>query len=184
MAGFVAALLTQASDRAPWLSARLADQFATRRAVIVAVALAVAASNAIGAAGGALVAPLMTPNARALLLGLAMLSAGMTALWPAKPLPQPGGRSLGVFATAAMSLLAMSMGDRTQLLTAAITARSNLPAFAAIGATLGTLAVHIPAIVAGEQAGRRLPTRAVSVAIAALFILAGAIALLSALRLI
>jgi putative Ca2+/H+ antiporter (TMEM165/GDT1 family) len=184
MGALVAALLAQASDRPAWMAARIADQFSRRGAVIVGVALALGISNALGAAGGALIAPMMTPNARALLLGLALLSAGASACWPPKPLPQSGGATLGASATAFILLLATSLGDRTQFLTAAIAVRSDLPVYSAIGATLGGLAIHIPAILAGSKGKRRLPLHAIRIAIALVLLLAGSVAVLSAMRLI
>ena len=184
MAALVAAMMAQASDRTPWLAARLAQQFAKPGLVIVGTVIALATSNAIGAALGAAIAPLLTPNARALLLSFALLSAGLAALWPPKPLPQPGGRTLGPILTAFIVLLASSMGDRTQFLTSAIAARGATPIFTAIGATLGSMAIHLPAIAAGEAARPRLPLTPIRLAIALVFLIAGAIAGLSALRLI
>lgn len=184
MAALVAALLAQASDRTPWLAARIADRFNSPLSVVAAAAIALAITNGIGGALGAIMAPILTPNARSLLLGFALLSAGISAFWPLKPLEQPGGRRIGAFATALVTLLAAGLGDRTQFLTSAIAARGDLPVFAAIGGTLGALAVQAPIILAGEAVRDRLPLRTLRGVIGALFSVAGAIAVLSAMRLI
>lgn len=184
MAALVAALLTQASDRPPWLAARLGDQFGRRDGVMIAAAVAVTISSAVAGFAGHLMAPILTPNARGLLLAFALLSAGTAALWPTKPLPQPGGRTLGAFATSLITLLAATMGDRTQFLTLAIAARSDAPIFAAIGAVIGTLAVQIPAVLGGDALRRQLPVTAVRAAIGVLLTIAGVVVALSALRLI
>ncbi len=184
MAAMVAALLAQASDRQPWLAARLAQQFNNSTAIILATALALAISNALGAVAGMLMAPILTPNARALLLCFALVSAGTSCFGHAKPLPQAGGATLGAFLTGLITLLAASLGDRTQFLTAAIAARSELPVFAAFGATIGALVVHAAAILSDADAPRRLPMRAIRIVIGLALVLAGIIAGLSALRLI
>lgn len=184
MAALVAALLAQTSDRQPWLAARLAAQSKAHGAVIAATALALAISNALGALAGALMAPILTPNARALLLCFALLSAGASCFGRVKPVSQRSGMTLGAFLTAFITLLAAAMGDRTQFLTAAIAARSDVPVFAAIGATIGALAVHLAAIGAGERAQRRVPMRAIRIAIGLVLMLAGTVSGLSALRLI
>src|SRR3546814_8417770 len=89
--------------------------------------------------------PMLTPEARALLLALALVSAGGAALFKAKaPDALPDSR-LGAFATGLLALLALGIGDRTQFVTFALAARTPIPALAFVGATLGSLAVTIPA---------------------------------------
>ena len=85
MAAFVAAILAQASDRTPWLTAILSTRFARPGAVIAGTAIALAIINAIGAIGGAIIGPRMTPNAQTLLLALALILAGGSALFPIMP---------------------------------------------------------------------------------------------------
>ncbi len=183
MAAFVGAMLCQASDRTPWLAAMLGDRYRKPGQLIIAAILALSIINAVAAVGGMLMAPIMTPNARTLLLGVALASAGMSALWPLKP-PAALKGGAGASLTAFVCLLAMGMGDRTQFLTAALAARTPIPGFAAIGATLGSLAIVIPAIAAGEADYRRLPHRGVRIAIGGVMIVAGLIFGLGALRLL
>lgn len=183
MAALVAALLTQASDRIPWSGALLGTRFATKGAVIAGVALALALGNALGAVGGMLIAAHLSPNARDLLLALALLSAGGAAAWPIKP-PRPRGRRLGGFGSALVTVGILGFGDRTQFIAAALAARSATPELAAVGATIGALAVDVPAILIGERGLRRLPHAAIRIAAAAVLTVAGTIQGLSALRLI
>jgi len=182
MAALVAALLTQTTDRSAWLAARLGTRFTSPAAVIAGLALALALVNAIAAAGAMLVAPLLTPNARALLVALALVSAGGAALVRAKP-PAETFRG-GAFVAALAGGLALGIGDRTQFIVFALAARTPIPALPAIGATLGGLAVLIPAALAGERTYVALPQRAIRLPIAVLLLVAGAIIGLGALRLI
>jgi len=189
MAAFVAAILAQASDRTPWLTAILSTRFAQSGsrgpgAVIAGTAISLAAINAIGAIGGALIGPRITPNAQNLLLALALLSAGGSALVSIKPPDRLSGWRIGAFMTSLLGVAILGLGDRTQFITAALAARSPTPALAAIGATLGALVVNVPSILAGEGARKTLPLTPVRIAIGMVFIITGAVIGFSALRLI
>lgn len=183
MAAFVAALIVQASDRTPWLVARLAGQFARPLTVGAVAILAIALTNMIGALAGVVVAPILTPNARALLLGFALVSAGIPAFLPLKRAKATSGDRFGPFATTLVIMLAAGMGDRTQFLTAAIAVRGDLPVFAIIGATLGSGAVVVAAATAGEDVLQQLPVTAFRVGAGVVLTTAGVFSALSALRL-
>jgi putative Ca2+/H+ antiporter (TMEM165/GDT1 family) len=183
MAALVAALLTQASDRTPWAAAGLGDRYEHKGAVIAGVALALAFGNALGAVGGVVVAPMLSPNAQGLLLALALLSGGVAGFWPTRPAKARGWR-LGAFGSSLVAVAVLGFGDRTQFVTAAFATQATTPAFAAIGATIGSVAVTVPAILLGERGLRKLPTTALRLGAAAVLTLAGAVQALSALRLI
>lgn len=183
MAALVAALLTQASDRMPWTAALLGDRYRSKGAVIAAAVLALGVGNALGVVAGILVSPLLSPNARDLLLALALASGGVTAFWPPKPARVRNLR-LGAFGSSLLALGLLGFGDRMQFVTAALAARSDTPALAAVGATIGALAVVVPAILLGERAWRRAPTTALRIGAAALLTVWGVVQGLGALRLI
>ncbi|MES2021163.1 MAG: TMEM165/GDT1 family protein [Pseudomonadota bacterium] len=183
MAALVAALLTQVSDRTPWAAAALADRYDNKGVVIAGVALALAFGNALGAIGGMVVAPMLSPNAQGLLLALALLSGGVAGFWPIKPAKVPSWR-LGAFGSSFVAVAMLGFGDRMQFITAALAAQATTPAFAAIGATIGSIAVTVPAILLGEKGMRKLPTTALRLVAAAVLMVAGAVQALSALRLI
>ncbi len=183
MAALVAALLTQASDRTPWTAAMLGDRYANKGAVVAATACALALGNALGVVGGVLVKPMLSPNARDLLLAVALVSGGITAFWPIKRAKQREGRG-GAFLASLIAVGLLGFGDRMQFITAALATRSETPALAAVGATIGALAVTIPAIVLGERKLRRLPTTALRLIAATLLTVVGAVQGLAALRLI
>lgn len=184
MAAFVAALLAQVSGRTPWLAAILATRFAAPVQVILGTALALAIGNALAALGGALLGPQMSPNARDLLLALALLGAGGSALWPLRMPDRLSRWRIGAFPTSLLGVATLAAGDGTQFLTFAIAGRGSSPVLAAIGATLGALAVNIAAILAGEGAREAVPLAALRIAIGGVFLIAGSAMALSALRLI
>lgn len=181
MAALVAALLVQASDRTALTSAMLGTRYAGKGGVFAGLALALALSNAAGAVGGSLIAPLLSPQARDLLVALAIVSAGASALWPIKLRALPG--RYGGFATALLAVGLLAIGDRTQFVTTALASRTPVPALPAIGATLGALAVNVPAVLLGERKVRRLPLTAIRLGAAGLLLLCGTLQALSALRL-
>lgn len=188
MAAFVAALLAQASDRTPWLTAILSTRFARPGTVILATAIALAIGNGVAAIGGGLIGPRISPNARDLFLALALVSAGGSALFAIKPPDRLSGWRIGAFMTSLLGVAILAAGDRTQFITLAISARSPspvlVPVLAAIGATIGALVVNIPAIIAGEDARRKLPITAIRVTIGVLFLIVGVVLGLGAVRLI
>lgn len=184
MAALVLGAICQAGDRTPWLAAILADRYRARATIIAAAVLALALNYVLGALGGVLLAPRLTPEARGMLLGLALVFAGLgTPLRRAAPDRLTGWR-LGAFGTSATGMVIMAFGDRMQFVTLALAARSPLPWLAAVGATLGALAVTVPAIVIGEAGWTALPRRAVALASAAMLTGAGIVVALRSISLI
>ena len=184
MAALVAAALAQASDRTPWLTAILADRYRQPGIVILGTAIAIALGNTLAAVGGVLVAHQMSPNAKDLFLGMALIFGGVAAFWPIKPPERLEGWKIGAFMTTLTGVFVLALGDRSQFLTAAITARSPAPALAAVGATIGALAVNIPAILAGEDARKKLHVTGFRIAVGIVFVFTGLLLGLGAIRVI
>ncbi|MEH3045796.1 TMEM165/GDT1 family protein [Sphingomonas adhaesiva] len=184
MAALLLGALTQAADRTPWLAAILADRWRSPAMVIAAAAVALAANYAIGVAGGLAVAALLTPEARLLLLALALVLAGAGTGWRSTRPEDLAGWRIGRLPTAFAGLFIMAFGDRMQFVAAALAARSPLPWAAAIGATLGAVAVVAVSVTLGERAWLALPLRAVRVANMVLLTVAGVVLALRAVSLI
>lgn len=185
MAALVAAFLIHTTDRTAWLAGLLAPRGVVP--VVCGIALAVVATNALAAFGGTLLAPEMSPNARDLLLALALLAAGLGAFWPPRP-PRAANQRIGALLAGLLGAATLALGDRTLFVTLALAARAGAPALAAIGpvigAVIGALAVIVPAALLGERGRRRLPLRAIRIGIGAVLSVAGAIQAFGALRLI
>ena len=184
MAALVAAALAQIGDRPAWLTAILADRCRKPWLILAAAALAVAAAGAIAASAGAWIAPKLAPNARQLMLALALGLQGAGAFWPVKPPDRLAGWRLGAFLTSFAGLFILTFGDGLMFIVLALAARSPVPALAAVGATLGSLAVLAPAALMGEAAWLKLPLVVVRRVAGALFLIAGLVLGLGALRLI
>ena len=184
MAALVLGALCQVGDKTPWLAAILADRFRSASLVIAATTLALAANYALGVIGGILIAPFLTPEAKQLLLALALLFAGLSAPFTGTSLDRLEKWRIGAVATSVLGLTIMAFGDRMQFVAAALAASSQLPWLSAIGATLGALAVAVPAILIGEAKWQALPLRPVRIAAAAILTIAGLWIGLTGLRLI
>jgi putative Ca2+/H+ antiporter (TMEM165/GDT1 family) len=180
---FIAALLTQVGDRPAMLTAILADRHGRPLIVALAAGLAMAAGNAIAAFGGLLVAPMLNPNAQALMLAIALFFGGIGALWPVKRPDRLEQWRLGSLLTPLLAVFILSLGDRTQFFTFAIAARSE-PWFAAAGAAAGCFAVLFVAAVLGELSWSRLPFKSFRLLTGAIFLVAAAVVGLGALGLI
>jgi Ca2+/H+ antiporter, TMEM165/GDT1 family len=184
MAALVLGALVQIGDRTPWLAAILAERFRRPGIVLAAAGLALAVNNAVGVVGGMLVAGLLAPHAKLLLLSMALLLAGLSTGLRGKAPDRLTNWRLGAFGTSALGLAILAFGDRMQFVTAALAARGTVPWLAAVGATLGALAVCAPAILIGERRWTALPWLPVRIGAGAVLMVAGVWTGLSALRLI
>lgn len=181
---FIAALLVQAGDRSPWLVAILADRYGRPFTVAFAALLAHAGGNAIAATGALLIAPLLTPNAKQLLLALALIFAAMGALWRLKAPDRLERWRLGALLTPLFGVFILALGDTTQFFTLALGVRGPSPWFAFGGACAGIFVVHLAAALMGELSWRQLPIRGFRIGLGLIALLAGAVVGAGALRLI
>jgi putative Ca2+/H+ antiporter (TMEM165/GDT1 family) len=176
MPALVAGLALGVGDRTSWLAAIKADQGKSPIGILLAAALAFGLGNAAAAQAG-LFMPRMTPHAANLLLALALGFAGFGAL--------TGTKRPDSFARwpAFLGLFVLGFGEGMQFVTFALANKASIPAFAAVGATVGTLAAIAPAAFLGEAAWARLPIRHVRIATGILFLLVAAVLAAGALRL-
>ncbi len=184
MAAIVAAALGQLGDKTAWLVAILSDRYRAPGRVVAAAGVAILAASGIAAFGGALIAPRITPEAKQLFFAMALLLQGGGAFLPVKAPERLSGWRLGAVLTTLAGLFILAFGDGVQFIVVTIAARTPVPALAAIGATIGSLAVVVPAAILGEAGWARVPWRRVRGVVGALFLLAGAVIGLGALRLI
>lgn len=184
MAALVAAALAQIGDRPAWLAAILADRYRAPLLVTAMAALALLGAGLVAALAGALLAPRLTPEARQLFLALALLFQGAGAAFPVKAPDRLERWRLGAGLTSLIGLFVLAFGDGVQFIVVAVAARADLWWLAAVGATIGSLAVIAPAAVLGEAGWRALPLTTARRIVGGLFVLAALSLGLGALRLI
>lgn len=181
---FVAALLAQIGDRSPWLVAILSDRYGKPLTVAFAALLAHGVGNAIAGGGAMLIAPLLTPNAKQLLIALALVAAAFGAFARLNPPDALSGWRLGAFLTPLLGIFILALGDTTQFFAFVFAVSGTSPWFAVAGATAGAFAVNLAAALIGERGWMRLPVRGFRIAFGLLALCGGAVLAASALRLI
>lgn len=180
---FLAALLGEIGDKTQLLAVLLGARYSRPAPVLAAIATAALANSALAAAGGAVAATMVPFRAIALMVAVALVSAGAGAFWRARPPQLDAYPRLGPFTASLFAFGVLEFGDKTQFLTFTLAARAGEPVLAAIGATAGILLAAVPAVIAGPMLAQ-LPLRPARMVIGALFLLGGLIAALDALRLI
>lgn len=184
MAALVAAALAQIGDKTAWLAAILADRYRARWTVIAMAAVALAAASGIAAVIGHVLAPMLAPNAKQLMLALALALQGGGAFFAIKSPERLERWRIGALATSLLGMFILAFGDGVQFIVITLAARTPVPALAAIGATIGSLAIIVPAALLGEAAWVRLPLRTGRTVSGGLFLIAGVWLALGAVALI
>ncbi len=180
---FLAAALAEVGDKTQLLAILLATRLQRPGAVLGGIAVAALANSLIAAIGGNLVAGYINFRAITLMLAVALISAGASALFRQKQ-PDIGIYArLGPFAASAIAFFILEFGDKTQFLTFAIAARAHSPILAAAGATAGIVLASAPAVALGAQLPATLPIARIRTGIGILFLLIGTVVVLGALRL-
>jgi putative Ca2+/H+ antiporter (TMEM165/GDT1 family) len=149
---FIAVLLAETGDRTQYQTHRLGLTFADHRPVYAALLLVVILNLGIGAVGGALIAGLMTFEARTLFAGLTLALAGLPMLFrlrPAKPITPKRP-----FITSLVWLFPAQIAGASPFLVAGLSARSATPVLAFVGGLLAILvAVTPPLLLRGAWPG-------------------------------
>jgi Ca2+/H+ antiporter, TMEM165/GDT1 family len=179
----VAAFLAEWGDKTQLLVIALAARFQRPAAVLAAVALAALANSALAAVGGSLLSGIITLRFLSLLVALALVFAGAAALIRDKTPDMGSTWRVGAFLTTLGCFFLLEFGDKTQFLTAALSAQYNEPIFAAAGATVGIAAANLPAAVLGNELSAALPLRRIRFGVGILFLLVGLFVAISAWRL-
>lgn len=181
---FVAAALGEWGDKTQLLAAALAARYAKPTPILAGIALAALANSLIAAIGGAMLRDMVTVRALTLLLALALLFAGGAGLFRQKAPDLGATWKTGAFVTSAGCFFLLEFGDKTQFITAAISARFDAVASAAAGAAAGVLASSVPAVLLANRLGAVVPLQTIRLTVATLFSVTGLLVAITALRLI
>jgi Ca2+/H+ antiporter, TMEM165/GDT1 family len=176
---FIAVLLAEMGGKVQALSHRLSG---TSRHVLAALIIATSASCVVAAIGGAIIAPLISFQARTLLAGLALLLAGAPNLLPVKTVSEPAPS--GSFVGLCLRFGRAQFGDASQFIIFAFAARANMPALGVVAGLLAITLASAPAILAHEDWPGPLPLKLFRIAGAIALSVAGGWMIVSALQLI
>lgn len=184
LTALIAAALAEWGDKTQLLAVALAVRYRQPAPVLAGIAIAAAANSALAAGAGALLHDILTLRALSVLVALALLFAGAGGLFRAKTPDMGQGWKIGAFATSATCFFLLEFGDKTQFITATLAAQYDAALIACVGATIGIVAANAPAVVMGERVATVLPVRAIRIGAAILFLIAGFVVAVNALRLV
>jgi putative Ca2+/H+ antiporter (TMEM165/GDT1 family) len=179
---FAAALLGGWADKTQCVAADLSARTGKPGTVAVALLIVVLANSVVAAVAGTLLRLEVSLHAAALLLAVALAFAGVAGLIGEAP-KRPKERG-GAFFTALLALAGAGWGDKTQYVIAALAAYYADAPLIAGGAFAGSVAVSLPAALAGAAFARSAPVKPLRIVFAAVFLIAAVIVTLNTLRLV
>jgi putative Ca2+/H+ antiporter (TMEM165/GDT1 family) len=149
------------------------------RTVAIGLALGYAAAGSIAAAIGGILGSALPERPIGLAAGALFLVFAALALKEEDAEEQRVVLTRSVVASIALTIAIAEMGDKTQLSTAALAARSN-PVAVWVGATGGELAAGMIGAVAGQRIGAKFDARTLRGASAVLFAVFGVVLIVTA----
>lgn len=184
LTSFVAAALAEWGAKTQLLTIALAARYRRPLPILLGIALAAAANCLIAAYAGSLIHDRVPLRALALLSAMALLFAGAEGLFPARHKAMGESWRTGPLVTTAACFFLLEFGDRTQFITAAISARFDAFALAGAGAAAGVLLSSVPAALLGARLEEAAPLRVIRLVAAILFLIAAFVVAINALRLV
>ncbi len=180
---FIAVMLAEIGGRTQAIGNVLSLSYPqSQKTIFLGLLLASSASLAVASVGGSVMAGLMAYDARSLLFGLALMFAGVPMLLSVK---RPVVKRLGSPLTSSVfGFGRVQFGDASQFIVFAVAARTGEPVLAVIGGLMGIMAANAPPIVMQRDWPSKLPLRPIRIVAAITLTLAGAFAVISALKLI
>lgn len=176
--------LAEIGDKTQLLSLVLAALFRKPIPIVLGVLAATLVNHAFSGALGAWLANVIDPK---IMNWAVVASFALMAVWILIPDKLDDAdaisakRRLGVFGTTAAAFFLAEMGDKTQIVTIALAARFHDFFGVVAGTTLGMMLANVPVIYLGHKFADRLPTKAVHVLAAVIFVVLGGFALRTAL---
>ncbi len=168
--------LAEIGDKTQLLSLMLAARFRRPWPIIAGILVATLANHAAASALGAWLTGIASPQVLRWGLGLSFLAMAAWTLVPDQlevGAADRGGGRLVVFGTSLFAFFLAEMGDKTQVATIALAASFGEFVPVVLGTTAGMMAANMPAVLAGNGLGQRLPVRLVHAVAAAVFALIG-----------
>ena len=184
LTSFIAAGLAEWGDKTQLLVVALAARYGRPGPLLLGVALAALLNGLVAGIGGVVVNEYVTLRAISLLVGVALLFAGVAGFIARKPPEIEAAARGGPLLHAAAGFFIAEFGDKTQFITFSLAAQFDAWLLAAAGATAGIVAANLPAALLGPALLRAAPVRAIRYAVAALFVLTGFVVAVNALRLV
>jgi len=172
--------LAEIGDKTQLLSLFLAARFKRPIPIILGIFVATLVNHALAGAVGAWLSARLGPDVMRWILGISFIAMAGWMLIPDKLDEDEANRAaprFGIFGATLIAFFLAEMGDKTQFATVALAARFDSLAAVVVGTTLGMMIANVPAVLLGDAAAKRLPTRLVHAVAALIFACLGIAAL-------
>jgi Ca2+/H+ antiporter, TMEM165/GDT1 family len=163
--------IAEIGDKTQLLALLLAARFRRPWPIIAGIFVATVLNHALAGWLGALLAGYLTPN---LLRWTVAISFAAIGLWTLKPdtIDEDGERlpARGAFIATVIAFFLAEIGDKTQIATVVLAAKSPQLWPVVMGTTFGMLLANVPVVLLGSRFAAKLPLKAARMAAAALFL--------------
>ncbi len=172
LASFGIVFLAELGDKTQFLSLYLAATYRKPLPVLTGIFLATLASNIVAVLFGHWIGEYLTPDFLRWTLTLSFLAFAVWALLPEKEDERSKRRvgKRGAITGTFVSFLIAEMGDKTQIVTAALAARYDSVPMVLVGTTAGMMAANLPAAIGGHYFAGKVPSRWANRIAAAIFL--------------
>jgi putative Ca2+/H+ antiporter (TMEM165/GDT1 family) len=172
--------LAEIGDKTQLLALVLAARFRRPVPIVIGLLCATLLNHALAGIAGRAVANLVAPNVLRWILGVSFIVMAVWMLIPDRLEKQEERPSrFGPFLTTLVAFFLLEMGDKTQIATVALAAKYSSLAAVVAGTTVGMLLANVPVVFLGHGLANRLPLRGVHAIAACIFIVMGAMVLLT-----
>lgn len=163
--------IAEIGDKTQLLALLLAARFRRPWPIIAGIFVATVLNHALAGWLGALVASQLTPDVLRWIVAISFAAIGLWTLKPDK-IDDTGehlpGR--GAFVATVIAFFLAEIGDKTQIATVVLAAKSPQLWPVVMGTTIGMLLANVPVVLLGSRFAAKLPLKAARMAAAALFL--------------
>ena len=163
--------IAEIGDKTQLLALLLAARFRRPWPIIGGILLATILNHALAGWLGALVASHLTPNVLRWSVVVSFAAIGLWTLIPDK-IDEDGEKlpARGAFIATCIAFFLAEIGDKTQIATVVLAAKSPALWPVVTGTTIGMLLANVPVVLLGSKFAAKLPLKAARIAAATLFL--------------
>jgi Ca2+/H+ antiporter, TMEM165/GDT1 family len=164
--------LAEIGDKTQLLALVLAARYKKPQPIIWGILVATLANHALAGSAGAWAAAALGAQTLRWLLAASFFGMAIWMLIPDKLDPAAADTQkapLGIFGITVVAFFLAEMADKTQIATIALSARFDNLGSVILGTTLGMMIANVPAVLLGDVAVKKFPTRLVHAIVALIF---------------
>jgi len=163
--------VAELGDKTQFLSLYLAARYRAPVPVLAGILVATLASNVIAGLLGHWIGRYLTPDILRWTLTVSFVVFAAWALLPERAGERESGKLAGrnAFLGTIVSFFIAEIGDKTQIVTAALAARYDALVMVVVGTTIGMMLANLPAVLGGHYFAGKVPSRLASYVAAIIF---------------